>query len=97
CAELRRTAIGRFRVDDAIAPADVAADRLIAPAALLSQLPGETVDAPGAIELGFGRRVRQLDPVDGIGALLAEDGRLLAVAEGRDGWWHPTVVLEPSQ
>ena len=29
-------------------------------------------------------------------ALLAADGRLLAVAEGREGRWHPMVVLEPA-
>jgi len=97
CAELRRTAIGRFTVENAILPGDVAVDRLMPPASLLSQLPAEALDAAGVAEIGFGRRVRQQVPMDGMGALVAEDGRLLAVAEGRDGWWQPVVVLEPAQ
>lgn len=96
CAELRRTAIGSFDVCDAIAPTEATVERLIAPAALVAQLPTETVDARGALELGFGRRLPQLQPAEATGALLAGDGRLLAVAEGRGGWWHPVVVLEPA-
>jgi len=96
CAELRRTAIGAFDVADAIAPAEAAVERLMTPAMLIRGLPSETVDAQGAMELGFGRRVAQQAPSDGTGALLGADGRLLAVAEGREGWWHPVVVLEPA-
>ena len=96
CAELRRTSIGPFAVTDAIAPDAAAPDRLIAPAALLSQLPAEAVADVGAREISFGRRVAQHTPRDVTGALLAADGRLLAVADGRNGWWYPVVVLEPS-
>ncbi len=96
CAELRRTSIGPFNVTDAIAPDAATVDRLIAPAALLPRLPIERVDQAAAREIGFGRRVAQSDPRVGDGALLAEDGRLLAVADGRDGWWYPMVVLEPA-
>lgn len=96
CAELRRTAIGAFDVADAIAPGAATVAGLMTPAALVTQLPRETVEATGAIEIGFGRRVQQQSPSNATGALLAGDGRLLAVAEGRDGWWHPVVVLEPA-
>ena len=96
CAELRRLAIGPFDVRAAITPADVATDRLMTPAMLIRSLPHETVDAHGAAELGYGRRIAQQMPLDATGALLAADGRLLAVAEGREGSWHPVVVLEPA-
>ena len=96
CAELRRTAIGAFDVRDAIAPADATIDRLMTPAMMIHSLPSETVDAQGVVELGFGRRIAQQTPLDATGALLGADGRLLAVAEGREGWWHPVVVLEPA-
>lgn len=96
CAELRRISVGPFTVADAIAPDAAVTDRLMTPAALLPRLPAETVADAGAREIGFGRRVPQQAPLDGMGALLAEDGRLLAVANGREGWWYPSVVLEPA-
>ena len=96
CAELRRLAVGPFHVRDAIAPSSVTAAALMAPARLVPELAMETVDDAGVREIGFGRRVVQRHRHDGTGALLAADGRLLAAAEGRDGWWHPIVVLEPA-
>ena len=97
CAQLRRVAVGPFQVRDAMAPLDVQAGRLMPPAQLVPELVTETVDAWGVREIGFGRRVAQQQLHDGTGALLAGDGRLLAAAEGRDGWWHPGVVFEPAQ
>ncbi len=96
CAALRRTAIGPFRVTEAVEPAALSADRLLAPAAMVAHLPAAVLSAEGGREVGFGRSVAQGEAVDGTGALLAEDGRLLAVAEGREGRWHPVVVLEPA-
>ncbi|MEP6590528.1 MAG: tRNA pseudouridine(55) synthase TruB [Gemmatimonadota bacterium] len=96
CAGLRRTAIGPFRVDDAIAPGAVSAASVLSPAAMVCHLTRDVVSVDAARELGFGRSVPQSAAADGTGALLAEDGRLLAVAEGREGRWHPVVVLEPS-
>lgn len=97
CAELRRVTVGPLQVRDAIAPLEVTAARLLSPAAMVPELVTESVDEAGAREIGFGRRVIQHRPYHGTGALLAGDGRLLAAAEGRDGWWHPVVVLEPAQ
>jgi tRNA pseudouridine55 synthase len=96
CAELRRMSVGPFTVRAAIAPLDVTPDCLIPPAALLPELATATVDDAGSREIGFGRRVAQEHRYDGTGALLAADGRLLAAAEGHDGWWHPVVVFEPA-
>jgi tRNA pseudouridine55 synthase len=94
CAELRRLAIGTFSVDCAIAPSAVTADALLDPSALLPGLPSMVLDETGAQEVGFGRPVAQATAIGGAGALVAGDGRLLAVAEGRNGWWYPVVVLE---
>jgi tRNA pseudouridine55 synthase len=96
CAALRRTAIGPFDVESAIAPDAVVATSLLPPAAMLRHLPSDVIDDDGAREVSFGRAVTQQVTHDGVGALLAGDGRLVAVAEGRDGAWHPVVVLEPA-
>jgi tRNA pseudouridine55 synthase len=94
CAELRRLAIGTFSVDCAIAPEAVTAAAVLDPIALLPGLPSMILDQTGAKEIGFGRAVAQATAISGAGALVAEDGRLLAVAEGRNGLWYPVVVLE---
>ena len=96
CAELRRTSIGPFSVQEAIAPEAVSASDLMPPAAMLQHLWSEVVGADAVREIGFGRAVVQQVAHDGTGALIAGDGRLVAVAEGRDGAWHPVVVLEPA-
>ncbi len=96
CAELRRTSIGPFQVADAVGPDEVTASALLTPAQMLQHLPAEVVSADGVRELGFGRVLPQQSPSTGFGALLADDGRLVAVAEGRDGSWFPVVVLEPA-
>jgi tRNA pseudouridine55 synthase len=97
CAELRRTVVGPFSVDEAVAPDAVVPTALRTPAAMLPHLASVTVDAAGVRELGFGRAVARERELEGPVAMLAEDGRLVAVAEGRDdGRWHPVVVLEPA-
>jgi tRNA pseudouridine55 synthase len=96
CHALRRTAIGPFDVTAAIAPDAAAAFGLLPMAALLPELPSVVADAGAAREIGYGRRVAQSAPADGRAALVAENGRLLAVADARDGWWYPSVVLEPA-
>ena len=70
--------------------------RLLPLAALVPDLASQVLDGDGIREISFGRAVPQREPSDGPGALVAEDGRLLAVAEGRAGQWHPVVVLEPA-
>jgi tRNA pseudouridine55 synthase len=97
CAELRRVAIGPFHVNDAIAPLDVTTGHLMLPAQMVPGLIAERVDDAAVREIGFGRRVAQQHEYQGTGVLLAGDGRLLAAADGRDGWWHPVVVFEPAQ
>jgi tRNA pseudouridine55 synthase len=96
CVALRRTAIGPFRVADAIAPDDVSAASLLSPATMLQHLPFEVVDEDAVREIGFGRTVVQQLASDRVGALMGADRRLIAVAEGRGGVWYPVVVLEPA-
>lgn len=96
CAALRRVAIGPFLVDEAVAPLDVTAGHVMPAAQMVPGLMTERVDDAAVREIGFGRRVVQQREYQGTGALLAKDGRLLAAAEGRDGWWHPVVVFEPA-
>jgi tRNA pseudouridine55 synthase len=97
CATLRRLGIGPFHVDDAIAALEVTPGHLMSPAQMVPELIAERVDDAAVRAIGFGRRVAQHREYQGTGVLLAGDGRLLAAAEGRDGWWHPVVVFEPSQ
>jgi tRNA pseudouridine55 synthase len=94
CAALRRAAIGPFSVEQAIAPTAVNRSHLIPAAALLPALPSERIDAAAVREISFGRAIPQRENAQGTGALLGEDGRLIATADGRDGIWHPVVVFE---
>jgi tRNA pseudouridine55 synthase len=88
CTELRRTAIGAFRADDADE------DRAVPLADALGFLP--------AVELGEEdtRRVSHGMSVTGAGEgwvrLLAPNGVLLALAEPEDGELRPRVVLRPA-
>lgn len=96
CAELRRTAIGPFAVEDAVAPVDAGPGDVRDPAAMVAHLPREVVNDTAVRELGFGRRVaRTIDP-PGPAALVAQDGRLVAIGEAAEDAWQPIVVLEPA-
>lgn len=96
CAALRRTAIGPFDVAQAIPPSAVTAAAVLSPAAMVSHLPQEVLDAVAVREIGFGRQVaRQVDS-EGPAALVAEDGHLVAVAMAAADHWQPVVVLEPA-
>lgn len=96
CAALRRTAIGQFRVEEAIAPADVSAEALRSPAEMVRHLPQVVLDGAGCKEVGFGRAVPRDGDTQGPAALLAGDGRLVAIAEAGEHGWQPVVVLEPA-
>jgi tRNA pseudouridine55 synthase len=90
---LRREAIGRWRVEDAVAvdaigPGSV----LIPPAGLLQGLPGVELTAPEAAGVAHGRGVPR-GASSGLARLMIE-GRLAAVAEASPMGWQPVVVLE---
>ncbi len=96
CLALRRTTVGPFTVAGAVAPGVVEPTMLRAPAMMVAHLPREVVDDVGVRELSFGRPVARTVSDDGPAALLAEDGRLVAMATASGDRWLPTVVLEPA-
>lgn len=91
--ELRRTAIGRWRVEAATPWGSIRPGMaLIEPAELLEDLPGVALDAAEAGDVAHGRMVRRAG-TSGRGRLLYQ-GRLVAVGEARPEGWQPIMVLE---
>jgi tRNA pseudouridine55 synthase len=83
---LRRTAIGSFVVDDALAPdrlEDAAAvdDALISPLDALSHLPVVSIDADEVRKVGHGQALSPGGRVQSGLVVLASDGALVAIAE----------------
>ncbi|HMJ37499.1 MAG TPA: tRNA pseudouridine(55) synthase TruB [Baekduia sp.] len=96
CVELRRTAIGPFRVADAVAPPErdatgLAGEPLSLARALADVLPSHTLDEALAVRAGYGQTV----PVDAAPAghvlLLDPAGEPVCVAELADGLAKPRV------
>ena len=96
CLALRRTRVGPFEVARAIGPEAVSGDDILPAATMVSHLPHEMVDERGVRELGFGRPVPRTLAEPGPAALVASDGRLVAIGEAADAQWRPVVVLEPA-
>lgn len=96
CGALRRTAIGPFDVTEAVAPTAVGAADVRTAASMVPHLPREVVDEDGVRELGFGRPVLRSIRDEGPAALVAADGRLIAIGEAAGTVWRPVVVLEPA-
>lgn len=94
CAALRRTAIGGFDVAQAIAPDAVGPEHLLPAAALVEGMPVERLEAEEVRDVGFGRRVARRGAGAAHAALVAPDGRLVAIAEPAGDAWQPVVVLE---
>lgn len=96
CLTLRRTAIGPFRVQDAVPPPDRDDASPFVPAlislgdALRSVLPTTTLDAPTADRAGHGRPIALPEP-DGERLLLDPAGAPVCVALVRDGTAKPRV------
>ncbi len=97
CAELRRTAIGRFHVEDAIDPRQVTVADIRAPADVLAHLPQWTLRADTLDRVRHGRSIPAVEALGDDVALVTEDGALVAVAEARDDLWQPVVVLEAGE
>jgi tRNA pseudouridine55 synthase len=102
CEELERTAIGPFRLEDAVdpapadsAPADPAA-ALLPLREALSFLPDRPLSAEEAAAVRNGRRVEAHGIVTGH-ARLTHEGELLAIGEPREGaQLQPVVVFAPA-
>ena len=88
---LRRTAVGPFSVERAVALDEVGPENVLPPAAAVAHLPSVSAD-PEAVRVG---KVLDVDwPGEGPWAVLDGDGRLLAVYERYgEGRAKPAVVL----
>jgi tRNA pseudouridine55 synthase len=101
CERLTRTAVGDFRIEDALRPQDLDPPRdLLPPLAALSSLPRVTVTAPQAARLKHGNCLALCGEVPpGEVAVIDSHANLLAIAEVRtDGktLWPGKVFLHPS-
>ncbi len=89
CEELERTAIGPFRL------ADADPERLLPLSEALAFLPERQLDAAEAQAVGHGRRVAAGAALEAQ-VRLTHEGRLLGIAEPRDGDLQPVVVFAPA-
>jgi tRNA pseudouridine55 synthase len=87
---LRRTAVGSFSVDDAVALEGLTPDAALSPAAAMRDYPSVVVSADDATAISHGRRLAESH--DGPWAATDVEGRLLAMCEGN----KPVVVLAPA-
>jgi tRNA pseudouridine55 synthase len=98
-AALRRTAVGRFTLDEAAAldeltPDNIAA-RLLPPEATVAHLPRIDFDGDAAAQLGFGQRLAApADTSPGDAAAFGPDGRFLGIVTAEEGQWRPRKMLD---
>jgi tRNA pseudouridine55 synthase len=95
---LRRTSVGPFDVSAAATPdgiLDSAAEPLRDPLDAVPALRRVTLDATTAARVTHGSSVIDDGP-DGIVALVAPDGCLMAIGEANDGVVQPRTVLTPA-
>ena len=96
CRELTRTAIGDFRIANAVAPDDVDLPRhLLPPLTALGDLPKIAVGPEDAQRLGHGKRLHLPEPAaPGEVALVDAEDSLLAVGQVQpDGGIQPKMVF----
>ena len=91
--ELRREAIGPWRVEQATPLAELTgAEPLLAPRELVDDLPAVSLAPEELRAVLHGRDIPRSGVLGGEAALL-EGGRLVAVARAIPGAWHPAIVL----
>ena len=91
-AALRREAIGRLRVEQAVALDRLDAAAVLPVRAALGHLPALELDEPARLAVSHGRAV-PADPESRGDVALVHGGELVAVARASDGWLRPSVVL----
>lgn len=94
---LRREAIGTLRVEEAV-PLESLRDAPapLPPLAVLGHLPRVEVSGEAVLDIAHGRSVSGPPLAEGDLACLVGVRGLVAVAEWREGRYHPRVVLEPA-
>ncbi|MCG6956539.1 MAG: tRNA pseudouridine(55) synthase TruB [Gemmatimonadetes bacterium] len=95
---LRRTAVGRFRVEDALGLDDLSSEdrlgaRWIQPLAALAALPRTKLDESTVADVRHGRAVAVCDVPDGTPVVASREEVLVAVGEVRDGRFRPRKVF----
>ncbi|MGE4427139.1 MAG: tRNA pseudouridine(55) synthase TruB [Solirubrobacteraceae bacterium] len=98
CEELRRTAIGPYRVEDALPVGDDPSDWRPRPLVdtVRELLPTVVLDPDTARRAGHGQRITLVDAPDADElALLDEDGLVALAAREEDGRFHPVVGFRP--
>lgn len=90
---LRRTAVGPFGLDEAVA-LDAVEVRPVA--GMVRGLAAQVVDDDGAVAVSHGKPLPDDGGADGPRAIMNADGDLLAVYEREPGRLRPSVVLAPA-
>ena len=94
---LRRTAVGAFTADLAVALDDLGPDQVLPPSAAVGHLPPVAADSDMAEAVSFGKVLDVEWPGHGPWAVLDGAGALLAIYERTaDGRPKPSVVLAPA-
>jgi tRNA pseudouridine55 synthase len=93
-AALRRTGVGDWRVEDAVAPALVSADHLRSPRSAVRHLETVELSEDELVAVGHGRTIERAGVAAGPVALIRNDD-LIAVADATDDRLAPRVVLAP--
>jgi tRNA pseudouridine55 synthase len=91
-AELKRTRVGPFALEDAVAPQALTPADLKDPALLVADLPRRVLDGAEREMIVHGRSIPAAGVETGAVALMA-DGALLAVGEGGEDVIKPRLVL----
>ena len=91
-AELRRTVVGPFRLEEAVPAQALTAAHVMDPARLVSDLPQRTLDAGERDAIVHGRPLIARETETGTVALTAQ-GALVAIGEVVEGSIKPHVVL----
>jgi tRNA pseudouridine55 synthase len=97
---LRRTAAGRFRVEDALSLDALAAggeSRLLPLAAILGDLPRVDLDAALAAKLRNGQALRLAALSEGVSAVYGPGGALLGIGRAHDGTLRPLRLTQASE
>lgn len=96
CSALRRISVGPFTVGESVAPTEVGPEHVKSPAEMVAHLARVPIGPLDIVELSFGRSIAAASTGNAPVALVADDGRLIAVAVAMESRWQPVVVLEPA-
>jgi tRNA pseudouridine55 synthase len=88
CEELERTAIGAFRLEDAVE------ERVVSLSDALTFLPEHELSGDQAVAISHGRKIPAGEKTGFL--RLTDRGEVIAIGEARDGHIRPVVVFAPA-